>query len=126
MTSEKFIKNKTALITLIAACLVVLISLGVRQTFGLFFMDFKNDLGISLTQAGLSIGLQMLMWGLTGPIFGAIADKHGGHKATMLAFIFYILGKFHIHFIYGTCQYYILPKFIYKVLYFLWLILLLF
>ena len=80
MTSEKFIRNKTALITLIAACLVVLISLGVRQTFGMFFMDFKNDLGISLTESGLSIGLQMLMWGLTGPIFGTIADKYGGHK----------------------------------------------
>ena len=97
MTSEKFIRNKTALITLIAACLVVLISLGVRQTFGLFFMDFKNDLGISLTQAGLSIGLQMLMWGLTGPIFGAIADKYGGHKAIALAFIFFIAG---IYFLY--------------------------
>ena len=98
MTSEKFIRNKTALITLIAACLVVLISLGVRQTFGLFFMDFKNDLGISLTQAGLSIGLQMLMWGLTGPIFGALADKYGGHKAVALAFLFYIAG---IYFLYA-------------------------
>ena len=38
MSSEKFIKNNTALITLIAACLVVLISLGVRQVFGMFFM----------------------------------------------------------------------------------------
>ena len=46
MSSEKFIKNKTALITLIAACIVVLISLGVRQTFGLFFMDFNKDLDI--------------------------------------------------------------------------------
>ncbi len=92
MSNEKFIRNKTALITLIAACLVVLISLGVRQTFGLFFMDFKNDLGISLTEAGLSIGIQMLMWGLTGPIFGAIADKYGGHKAIALAFIFFIAG----------------------------------
>ena len=98
MTSEKFIRNKTALITLIAACLVVLISLGVRQTFGLFFTDFKNDLGISLTQAGLSIGLQMLMWGLTGPIFGAIADKYGGHKAVALAFLFFIAG---IYFLYA-------------------------
>ena len=61
MSSEKFIRNKTALITLIAASLVVLISLGVRQTFGMFFMDFKDDLGISLTQSGLSIGIQMLM-----------------------------------------------------------------
>ena len=58
---DNFIRNKTALITLIAACVVVLISLGIRQTFGLFFMDFKDDLGISLTEAGLSIGLQMLV-----------------------------------------------------------------
>ena len=92
MSSEKFIKNNTALVTLIAACGVVLISLGVRQTFGLFFMDFKNDLNVTITQSGLAIGIQMLMWGLTGPIFGAIADKYGGHKAIGLAFIFYILG----------------------------------
>ena len=98
MTSTNFIQNKTALITLIAACLVVLISLGVRQTFGLFFSDFKNDLDISLTESGLAVGLQMLMWGLSGPIFGAIADKYGGHKAIMLAFIFYILG---IYFLYS-------------------------
>jgi len=97
MSSEKFIKNNTALVTLIAACTVVLISLGVRQTFGLFFTDFKNDLNVSVTQSGLAIGLQMLMWGLTGPIFGAIADKYGGHKAISLAFIFYILG---IYFLY--------------------------
>ena len=40
MKSEKFIRNRTALITLIAASLVVLISLGVRQTFGM------SELGI--------------------------------------------------------------------------------
>ena len=97
MSSEKFIRNNTALITLIAASLVVLISLGVRQTFGMFFMDFKDDLGISLTQSGLSIGIQMLMWGLTGPIFGAIADKYGGHKAIALAFLFFIAGVYFLY-----------------------------
>jgi MFS family permease len=98
MSSEKFIKNNTALITLIAACLVVLISLGVRQVFGMFFMDFKNNLNVSITESGLAIGIQMLMWGLSGPIFGVIADKYGGHKAISLAFIFYILG---IYFLYS-------------------------
>ena len=98
MTSDKFFQSRTAMITLIAACLVVLISLGVRQVFGLFFTDFKNDLGVSLTQAGLSIGLQMLLWGLTGPIFGAIADKYVGHKAVALAFLFFIAG---IYFLYA-------------------------
>ena len=77
MISEKFFQSKTAIVTLIAACFVVLISLGVRQTFGLFFMDFNESLKISNTAFGFAIGMQMLMWGITGPIFGAIADKYG-------------------------------------------------
>ena len=40
----------------------------------------------------------MLMWGLTGPIFGTIADKYGGHKAIALAFLFFIAG---IYFLYA-------------------------
>ena len=91
---EKFINNRVALITLISACLVVLVSLSVRQVFGMFFIDFNNDLGISNTEFGLAIGIQMLGWGLSGPIFGAIADKYGGHRAIILAFLFYILGVF--------------------------------
>ena len=92
MSSEKFIRNNAALTTLVAACLVVLVSLSVRQVFGMFFMDFNLDLGISNTEFGLAIGIQMLGWGLSGPIFGAIADRYGGHKAISLAFIFYIVG----------------------------------
>ena len=97
MISKKFFQSKTAIITLIAACFVVLISLGVRQTFGLFFMDFNESLKISNTAFGFAIGMQMLMWGITGPIFGAIADKYGGHIAIITAFIFYTLG---IYFLY--------------------------
>ena len=96
MNTEKFFQNKLALTTLIAASSVVFISLSVRQVFGMFFMDFNLDLGISNTEFGLAIGIQMLGWGLSGPIFGAIADKYGGHKAISLAFIFYILGIFFI------------------------------
>ena len=57
-------------------------------------MDFNESLNISNTAFGLAIGIQMLMWGLTGPIFGAIADRYGGHKAIISAFIFYILGLY--------------------------------
>ena len=97
MIAENFFKSKTAIVTLFAACFVVLISLGVRQTFGLFFIDFNQSLNISNTAFGLAIGIQMLMWGLTGPIFGAIADRYGGHIAIISAFIFYTLG---IYFLY--------------------------
>ena len=97
MILENFFKSKTAIVTLFAACFVVLISLGVRQVFGLFFIDFNESLKISNTAFGLAIGIQMLMWGLTGPIFGAMADRYGGHVAIISAFIFYTLG---IYFLY--------------------------
>ena len=97
MSSEKFIQNNLALTTLICACEVVLISLSVRQVFGMFFIDFNNDLGISSTEFGLAIGIQMLGWGLSGPIFGILADKYGGHKSIILAFLFYILGVYFLY-----------------------------
>ncbi len=92
MSSGKFIQSKTALITLIAACLVVIISLGIRQTLGLFYQDFSIDLGISITQFGFAIGLQLFLWGLFGPWFGIITDKYGGNVAVFIGFLFYLLG----------------------------------
>ena len=72
MSLEKFIPNKAALITLIAACLIVIISLGIRQTFGLFFFDFEIDLGCTQTEFGFAMGIQLLFWGLLGPVLSLI------------------------------------------------------
>ena len=92
MSSEKFIKNKSTLITLVAACLIVIISLGIRQTFGMFYFDFELDLQITLRQFSFAIGLQMFLWGLFGPWFGIVTDKYGGHIAVFIGFCFYLLG----------------------------------
>jgi len=92
MSSEKFFQNKTALITLIAASLIVIIALGIRQTFGLFYFDFSTDLDISITQFGFALGLQMLLWGFFAPWFGIVTDKYGGNVAIFIGFLFYLAG----------------------------------
>jgi len=89
---EKFFQNKLALITLLSACGIVAVSMGLRQTFGLFSDFFVKDLQCTITQFGLAIGIQMLMWGMFAPIFGAMADKIGGNKVTIIAFVFMALG----------------------------------
>ncbi len=66
--------------------------MGLRQTFGLFSDFFVEDLQCTITQFGLAIGIQMLMWGMFAPIFGAMADKIGGNKVTIIAFVFFALG----------------------------------
>ena len=90
--SSKFFPNKTALITLIAACFVVNVTMGVRQTFGLFSGDFEIDCGISNTEFGLAIALHALIWGIVTPIFGRFADKHGGSKMVIFTLIIYGVG----------------------------------
>ena len=92
MNSENFIINKKALVTLIAASLVVIISLGIRQTFGLFYFDFNTDLDISISHFGFAMGLQLLLWGIFSPIFGVITDKFGGAVAIFVGFVFYLTG----------------------------------
>ncbi len=89
---ERFFQNKLALITLLSACGIVAVSMGLRQTFGLFSDFFVKDLQCTITQFGLAIGIQMLMWGMFAPIFGAMADKIGGNKVTIIAFLFFALG----------------------------------
>ena len=98
MTRENFIPNRTALITLIAACLVVIISLGIRQTFGLFFFDFEVDLGCTQTEFGFAMGIQLFFWGLFGPIFGIITDKFSGRAAVFIGFLFYLAGIYFLNY----------------------------
>tara|TARA_B100001996_G_scaffold381598_1_gene371353 strand:+ start:1578 stop:2810 length:1233 start_codon:yes stop_codon:yes gene_type:complete len=93
----KFIPNKLALITLLSACGVILVSMGLRQTFGLFFSVFEEALSISRTEFGLAIGVQMFLWGLTAPLFGLLADKFGGNKAVFFGFIIFGLGIFFLY-----------------------------
>ena len=92
MTDNKFFNSKVALYTLIIGCFVVSVSMGIRQTYGLFFQYFETDLNITNTYFGLAIGLQAIVWGIFATIFGMIADKYGSNKVVLLALIIYAFG----------------------------------
>ncbi len=94
---NKFIPNRLALITLISACIIILVSMGLRQTFGLFFSAFEKDLNCTRTEFGLAIGIQMLFWGFFAPLFGIIADKFGGNKAVFIGFVIFALGIYMLY-----------------------------
>ena len=93
----KFIPNRLALIVLLSACSVILISMGLRQTFGLFFKAFEEGIGCTRTEFGLAIGIQMLFWGFFAPVFGFLADKFGGSKAVFLGFIIFGVGIYMLY-----------------------------
>ncbi len=108
MSSESFTVNKKALITLIAASIVVIISLGIRQTFGLFYFDFNTDLDISISHFGFVMGLQLLLWGVFSPLFGVLTDKYGGAVSIFIGFAFYLIGILLFYSGYNTGSYFTL------------------
>lgn len=62
---------------LVAGSVVASLSLGVRSTFGLFLDPVIDTLGTGRGSFALAIAIQNLMWGLTQPVAGAIADRFG-------------------------------------------------
>lgn len=62
---------------LVAGALILAISFGIRQSYGIFLQPMVRDLGWSFATFTIAIGLQNLVWGLTQPFAGAIADRWG-------------------------------------------------
>jgi len=56
---------------LIGASLMLTLSMGLRQSFGIFMQPLTHDIGISVTQFTLALAVQNLAWGFLQPVAGA-------------------------------------------------------
>lgn len=86
--------QKTPLFTpiLIVGCLIIIISFGVRASFGVFQIPIADEFGWLRSEFSMAIAIQNLAWGLGQPIFGAIAEKIGDRRAIVMGGIVYTLG----------------------------------
>jgi predicted MFS family arabinose efflux permease len=90
-----FIPQKsTSLIVIIAGCVLLLVSFGIRHSSGLYLIPISNQLGSGREIFGLAIAIQFLMIGFGSPIFGAIADKYGSGKAALYSVILFLIGLY--------------------------------
>lgn len=69
-----------------------MLSLGTRQSFGLFLTPMTFDLGWTRETFGLAIALQNIVWGVGQPFAGAVADKFGAVRVVVAGGLFYALG----------------------------------
>ena len=92
--SEAITEKITGKVYLIVFCssLVILLSMGVRQSFGLFQTPISEAFGIGIVAFSLSLALQNLIWGIAQPIVGALADKFGSGRVIAVAGAFQSLG----------------------------------
>ena len=89
-TENKF--KPAILYAIIAGCVISFVSFGFSASFSVFLRPMSADLGWGREVFSLSLAIQALMWGITQPIAGAYADKHGSTRVLAFGAIFAALG----------------------------------
>ena len=77
---------------LLMGCLIVMLSMGVRLSFGLFTEPVTREMGWPYSVFGQALSVQNLMWGVLGTFAAIIADRRGSMPVIMVGAILYAAG----------------------------------
>jgi predicted MFS family arabinose efflux permease len=77
---------------LVLSGLIISLCMGLRQSLGLFMRPMTLELGISAAAFGFAIALQNIVWGLSQPFVGALADRYGARPVLIITALMYAGG----------------------------------
>jgi predicted MFS family arabinose efflux permease len=80
------------LLLILLSGLIISLCMGLRQSLGLFMRPMTLDLGISAATFGFSIALQNIVWGVSQPFVGALADRYGPRPVLIVTSLLYAAG----------------------------------
>ena len=89
--------NKPAVaawLVLLAAAGTFAVTMGTRQTMGLFLSPLNTATGIGIGNISLAFAFGQLCWGLTQPFAGAMADRMGAGRVLLVGALLVALGTF--------------------------------
>jgi MFS family permease len=85
---------RTPTVVLVCSGLVLTLAMGIRHGFGLFLQPMSGDLGWGRETFALAMAVQNLMWGVTQPFAGMLADRFGTARIVLIGAVLYVLGLF--------------------------------
>jgi predicted MFS family arabinose efflux permease len=77
---------------LIGASLMLSLSMGLRQSLGIFLQPLTHDVAISVADFTLAIAVQNLAWGFLQPLAGAFTVRFGFRSIMMAGAVLYVAG----------------------------------
>ena len=84
--------RRATVVLLVLSGVIISICMGLRQSLGLFMRPMTAQLGISAATFGFGIALQNIVWGLSQPFVGALADRHGPRPILIGTALLYAAG----------------------------------
>jgi MFS family permease len=77
---------------LVCASVILTLALGIRHSFGLFLQPMSMDNGWGREVFGFAVALQNLLWGVTQPFTGMLADRFGAGRVLFVGGLLYAIG----------------------------------
>ena len=62
---------------MVIAAAILMITMGARQSMGLFVSPLNTHTGLGIATISLAMAIGQFVWGVSQPIFGAMADRWG-------------------------------------------------
>ena len=79
-------------LVLLAAAGTFALTMGVRQTMGLFLSAVNTSTGLGIGSISLAFAFGQLWWGLTQPFAGAVADRIGAGRVIVIGVLLIVVG----------------------------------
>lgn len=79
-------------LVLLAAAGTFALTMGTRQSMGLFLSPLNTATGLGLAQISLAFAFGQLWWGITQPFAGAVADRVGAGRVLLVGVLLVTVG----------------------------------
>jgi MFS family permease len=84
--------SRQLLIILVCGSIILTLAMGIRHGLGLFLLPVTSEFGWNREAFSFALAIQNLLWGISQPFTGMIADRYGAPKALIAGALFYATG----------------------------------
>jgi MFS family permease len=85
--------SRPAVTVTLAAAAIMMVTMGARQSLGLFVSPLNTSTGLGITTISLALAVGQFMWGAIQPVAGAVADRHGPRLVLIAGLVLLAIGS---------------------------------
>jgi MFS family permease len=86
-------KRQSWILVTFAAAAVLMVTMGARQSLGLFMFPLNQSTGLGLVLISFALAIGQFVWGAVQPIGGALADRFGPVRVLVAGIVILSLGS---------------------------------
>jgi MFS family permease len=87
-------KQRTFWILVLSAAAVLAVTMGIRQSLGLFVLPLSSSTGLGIVTVSFAMAIAQFTWGLAQPLFGMLADKVSSFTVIAIGTFLLAIGLF--------------------------------